>query len=92
MPHVLDRKIYHHDQKLGWIDGGHIRDDAGNKLGWFENGFVFHENGHKVAYIHENQLVYENGRTPSSLEHINEEIQGDVPILEKCAIKVLFDL
>ena len=93
MPHIIDNKIYHDDQKIGWIDGIHIRDMSNNKLGWFENGFVYSENGaRKVAYIHENELVYENGRPSSALEHINEEIQGNIPILAKCAVKVLLDL
>lgn len=93
MPKVIDNKIWHDDQKIGWIDGEHIRDMANTKLGWFENGFVYRESdARKIAYIHENELCYENGRTPSSLEHINEEVQGNVPMLAKCAIKVLFDL
>ena len=92
MPHVIDNKIWHDSQKLGWIDGEHIRDMSNNKLGYFENGFVYNETGHKVAYIHENELMYENGREPSSLEHINVDIQGNIPILAKCAIKTLFDL
>lgn len=89
---VFDNKIWHDGQKIGWIDGGHIRDLSSNKIGYFENGFVYDQAGHKIAYLHENELMYENGRTPSSLEHINEEIEGNVPILAKCAIKVLFDL
>jgi hypothetical protein len=92
MPHVIDNKIIHDDQKIGWIDGEHIRDMSNNKLGYFENGFVYREDGRKVAYIHENELCYENGESPSALEHINEAIEGNIPILTKCAIKVLLDL
>ncbi len=93
MPHVIDHKIYHHDQKLGWVDGSHVRGDAGMKLGWVENGFIFNEHdGRKIAYIRENQLVYENGRAPSALEHINEEIQGNIPIPDHGASNVRLDL
>jgi hypothetical protein len=53
---------------------------------------IYNEAGHKVAYIHENELCYENGRESSPLEHVNEEIQGNIPILAKCAIKTLLDL
>ena len=90
---MIDNKVYHDDKKIGWIDGEHIRDMANNRLGYFENGCVYdEEKGYKVAYIQENSLKYENGRPSSDLQHINEEIHGDIPILEKCAIKVLFDL
>lgn len=92
MPHVIDNKVWHDGAKIGWIDDHHIRDEENNKLGYFEDGHVYNESGYKVAYIQENELYYENGRTPSSLEHVNEEVQGDVPMLAKCAIKVLFDL
>ena len=92
MPHVIDGKVWHNGQKIGWIDGEHVRDMANKKLGYFQNGFVYNESGHKEAYIEENELHYENGRTASNIEHINEEIEGNIPILEKCAIKVLFDL
>jgi hypothetical protein len=91
MPHVIDNKIWHDGQRIGWVDGEHIRDDENKKLGYFENGYVYNESGHKVAYIHENELCYENGRPPSELEHVNELIQGGISMLAKCAIKVLFD-
>jgi hypothetical protein len=92
MPRVIDNKIWHNGQKIGWIDGEHIRDEENKKLGYFENGFVYNESGYKVAYIKENELCYENGRSPSELEHVNELIEGGIPMLAKCAIKVLFDL
>jgi len=92
MPHVIDNKVWHNGQRIGWIDGEHIRDEENNKLGYFESGFVYNASGYKVAYIKENELYYENGRSPSSLEHINEEVEGNIPMLTKCAIKVLFDL
>jgi hypothetical protein len=91
MPHVIDNKIWHDGQRIGWVDGEHIRDDENKKLGYFENGYVYNESGHKVAYIYENELCYENGRPPSELEHVNELIQGGISMLAKCAIKVLFD-
>ena len=92
MPHVIDGKVWHNGQKIGWVDGEHIRDMEGKKLGYFQNGFVYNESGYKEAYIEENELHYENGMSASVLEHINEEIEGNIPILEKCAIKVLLDL
>lgn len=88
---IFDNKIYHDGAKIGWIDGEHVRDTADNKLGWFQNGFVYNEAGHKVAYIFENELRFENGQTAIPLEHINEKIEGTVPMLQKCAVQVLLE-
>jgi hypothetical protein len=89
--HIIDHKIYHNDEKLGWIDGEHIRDASDNKIGYFENGFIFNESAQKMAYIHENELVFENGNPSISLEHINGEIQGTEPLIAKCAVHVLME-
>ena len=88
---IIDNVIWHDGQKIGWIEGSHIHDHAGNKLGYFESDFVYNHDAHKVAYIHENQLVFENGQPSIPLEHINNEIVGTVPLLEKCAVHVLLE-
>jgi hypothetical protein len=90
MMKIFDNKIWRDGQKIGWIDGNHVRTDQGNqKLGYFENNFIYNMEGHKVAYVYENELRFENGGTAVPLEHINEEIEGAVPLLEKCAVHVL---
>ena len=87
---IFDNKIWRDGQKIAWIDGNHIRvDQSGQKLGYFENNFIYNMAGHKVAYIYENELRFENGGASIPLEHINEEIEGTVPLLEKCAVHVL---
>ena len=88
---IIDGKIWKDTQKIGWIDGIHIRDMSNTKLGYFENNFIYNQDGRKLAYIHENQLMFENGSSAIPLEHINQEIQGTVPLLTKCAIHVLFE-
>jgi hypothetical protein len=87
---IFENKIWRNGQKIGWIDGDHIRTENDNrKLGYFENNFIYNMAGHKVAYIHENELRFENGGAAVALEKINEEIEGAVPLLEKCAVHVL---
>lgn len=89
---IYDNKVWHDGQKIGWIDGIHIRSESDNrKLGWFENNFIYNEAGHKIAYIHENELMFENGQAAVPLEHINEKIEGTAPLLEKCAVHVLLE-
>ena len=89
---IYDNKVWKDGQKIGWIDGIHIRAEAdGHKLGYFENNFIYNEAGHKVAYIHENELMFENGQSSLQLEHINQAIEGTAPLLEKCAVYVLME-
>ncbi len=87
---IFDNKIWHDGQKIAWIDGNHVRTEPdSHKLGYFENNFIYNMAGHKVAYIFENELRFQNGGASVPLEHINEEIEGAVPMLEKCAVHVL---
>jgi hypothetical protein len=89
---VMDNKIYHDGQKIGWLDGSHIRsEEGGNKLGYIQSPFIYNEAGHKVAYIKDNELMFENGNSPMPLQQINEEVMGTLPLLTKCAIYVLLE-
>ena len=87
---IFENKIWRNGQKIAWIDGIYVRTEAGGqKLGYFENNFIYNMQGHKVAYIYENELKFQNGGASIALEKVNEEIEGTVPLLEKCAIHVL---
>jgi hypothetical protein len=89
---IIDNKIWRDGQKIGWLENEHVRSEAdGRKMGYFENNFVYNAAGHKVAYIFENELKFQNGASPVSLQSINEEIEGNVPLLAKCAVRVLMD-
>jgi hypothetical protein len=88
---IIENKIWKDGQKIGRIDGPHVRDVSDNKLGYFENNIIYNEAAHKIAYIHEDELVFENGQPSISLEHINTEIEGTMPLLAKCAVHVLFE-
>jgi hypothetical protein len=88
---IIDHKIYHDGQKMGWIDGEHVRDGSNAKLGYFQNGCIYNETGQKIAYIHENDLMFENGQSAIPLEHINGQIEGTDPLLVKCAVHVLME-
>ena len=88
---VIDNKILHDTEKLGWIEGSHIKNAAGVKVGHIEGEYIYNEQEHKVAYIHENELVFENGSHPVPAQTINEEIAGTLPLLMKCAIYIFFE-
>ncbi len=89
---IFDNKVWRDGQKIGWIDGNHIRLETDNrKLGYFENNFIYNMEGRKIAYLFENELRFENGATTIPVEKINEEIEGAVPLLEKCAVHVLLE-
>ena len=87
---IVDNRIWRDGEKMGRLDGPHIRDYHDNKLGYFENNIIYNEAAHKIAYIHENQLMFYNGQPSISLDHINAEIEGTVPLIDKCAVHVLF--
>jgi hypothetical protein len=89
---IFENKIWKDGQKIGWIDGNHVRTEADSrKLGYFENNFIYNIDGRKVAYVFENELRFENGGASVSLEEINAEIEGVAPLIEKCAVHVLME-
>jgi hypothetical protein len=89
---IFDNKIWKDGARIGWVDGSHIRNLEDVKLGYFENNYIYNMEARKVAYIYENEMRYENGESSVDLERINEMIEGNFPILTKCAVKVLLDL
>jgi hypothetical protein len=86
---IVDNKIWKDGEKVGWIDGHHVRAQDGTKLGYCQDNFVYNDAAHKLAYIHENELVMQNGESSTPLEKINEEVEGEYPILMKCTVWVL---
>ncbi len=91
MPKIVDGKIYHEGQKIGWIDGEHIRGESGNKLGYWQGDFIYNDEGRKIAYIKDDELHFENGQPSISLQHINEKIEGTYPLNVKCAVHALLE-
>lgn len=91
MPQIVDHKVLHAGEKIGWIDGAHIRDKNDAKLGYYQEGFVCNEAAHKIAYIKENELCFENGQPSIPLDKINEEIRGAYPLIVKAAVYALLD-
>lgn len=87
---IIDNKIFRDGEKIGWIEGQHLRDQSGNKVGYCQDNFIYNEGAHKVAYIHENELVLENGEPSVLIEKINEEVEGAYSLLMKGAVWVLF--
>jgi len=88
---IVDNKVYHDNQKIGWLEGSYVRGADGNKIGHVEGQYVYNQAEHKIAYIHENQLIFENGNHSIPLEKINEEVVGTEPLIMKCAVYVLFE-
>jgi hypothetical protein len=89
---IFDNKVWRDGEKIGWIEGSHVRDMGDKKLGYFENDFIYNMDGRKVAYLQENELKYENSMNAVPLERVNGMIEGNFPMLMKCAVKVLLDL
>ena len=63
MSHIIDNKIYHDGQEIGWIDGTKVRAEGGNKvLGFIGTEHVYDSAMHKIAYIENDILHFENGQ------------------------------
>ena len=77
-------------QKVGRVDGNHIRAHDDTKLGYFDENYVHSMDGTKLAYINGEYLYQEVGGTKISLDKINEDIEGGIfTEIEKCAIYML---
>lgn len=89
---IVGNEIWRGGEKIGWVDGGHIRDHADNKVGFFDEKFVYNENDHKVAYI-EGDFLYSEGGTAAAkipLEKVAEDVSGGViPGIARAAIYIL---
>lgn len=90
MVKIIGNDIWRAGQKIGWIDGDHVRAHDGTKLGYFQGNFVFGEDGHKLATIEGDHLIAYGGNAKVLLEKISEDIEGGVlPEIGKCAVYVL---
>lgn len=81
--------LYRDGEKIGWIDGKHIRNEDDMKRGYFDDETVYDEDGHKLAYIRGNRLCLEDGGEELDLDKLNDKISGSEPPVVKCAIHVL---
>jgi hypothetical protein len=89
---IVGNELWREGEKVGWVEGSHIRAHDGRKLGYVEGNFIYSEEGHKVAYIEEGHLFSDGGNAKLPLEKVNEEVTGGVlPENAKCAIYVLLD-
>ena len=90
---IIDEKVYNEEnQKIGWIEGNHIKDAGNNVIGFAGTEHVYDRHNNKIAYIENGKLNFENGRPGIPLEQIQEKVHGDgyaIPL--KCAIHVLFE-
>ncbi|MGC9603158.1 MAG: 4-fold beta flower protein [Minisyncoccia bacterium] len=88
---IIGHDIWREGQRVGWIDGYHIRAHDGKRLGYFDGDFVYGADGHKQAYIEGGYLHSESSSTSKvSVDKINESIEGGMlPEIGKCAIYIL---
>ena len=89
---ILGNDLWRNGEKIGWIEGDHVRDRDGKKLGYFQDRFVYDMSGHKLAWIEEDYLVSQGSGSEAKLrlDQVAEEIEGGVmPELAKCAVYVL---
>jgi 4-fold beta-flower domain-containing protein len=93
MVKLIGNYVWRGGEKVGWIDGNHVRDSADKRLGYFEDRFVYDMNGHRIAHIDQDYLVSEGGMMSEAkirLDEIAENVQGGViPEIGRCAVYIL---
>ncbi len=90
MVKIVGNDVWRNGEKIGFIDGTHVRTHDGKRIGYFEGNYVYNEDGDRTAYIEEDHLVSYGGGARIPLDKVNESIEGGVlPEIGKCAIYVL---
>jgi len=90
MVKIVGNDVWRNGEKIGFIDGIHVRTHDGKRVGYFEGNYVYNEDGDRTAYIEEDHLVSYGGGARIPLDKVNESIEGGVlPEIGKCAIYVL---
>ena len=92
MVKLLGHEVWRAGEKIGWIDGNHVRDHNDKKLGYFLDHYVYDMNDHKIAYIEEDYLVSVGSGSEAKvrLDEVAENVVGGVlPEIGKCAVYVL---
>ena len=87
----MGNEIYRAGEKVGWVDGNHIRSHDNKILGYFDDKHVYDMERHTLAYTDGEYLYSEGSRSGKvELDKINEDIKGGVLMeMAKCAIYVL---
>lgn len=75
---MVGLEIWRGGQKIGRVEGSHIRSHDDTKLGYFEGNFIYNEAGHKLAYMEGDFLISEGGDSKIRLEKISGEVTGGV--------------
>ena len=89
--HIIDNKIYHHAEKLGWIEGSKIKAKDEKLMGYFDAKHVYGPDMHQITYVENETLRFRNGQSSISLEKVNEAVEGAYPLPTKCAVYVFFN-
>lgn len=89
----VGNELWRGGQKIGWIEGNHVRAHDGKKLGYFDDHYVYGEDGHKLAYVEGDFLISYGASGDESkvrLETVSEAVEGGVMSgIQKCAVYVL---
>lgn len=90
MVKIVGNDVWRGGEKIGYIDGTHIRTHDGKRIGYFSGNYVYNEEGNKAAYIEADHLVSYGGNSRIPLDKVSESIEGGVlPEIGKCAVYVL---
>ena len=88
---VRDHKIYNHEEKIGWVEGGkYIYSEDNKKLGYFTHDEVYNALARRLAHVKNNHVYLEGSSDSKDLDDMIEDIEGgDLPDIGRLAIRLL---
>ena len=76
--------------KIGFIDGDHIKNHEGDKVGYVQGNYIYDIKGHKLAYMEADHICFLNSPHKIRIEDNDKEISGgDLSNIQKAAVRVL---
>ncbi len=89
---IVGSELWRGGEKVGYVEGHHIRNRENALVGYFSEGekAVYSAGDHKIAYIQGDKLYSTVGHADVHLSSVHEAIEGGVlSEVGKCAIYVL---
>ena len=87
---VEGRNLWRGGVKIGFIEGGHVFDHAGNKIGFYTGDLIYDQSGRKIAFLEGDYIFFNDGSPKIRIENNNEDVVGgSLSNVEKAAVRIL---
>ncbi len=77
-------------EKIGFIDGTHIKNHSGDKVGYYQEDHIYNRDGHKLAYLEGDHICFTDSSHKIRIEDNNRDVSGgSLSNIQKAAVRVL---